>query len=86
MLRFGDFDLKITTTVFWFGPQNQAGFGLSLVPQNRRRSVGAGHTSRYSGLLHLETSRARVSHSSHKTGGDMTMGGACGIVAEVASS
>jgi hypothetical protein len=26
--RFGDFDLKITTTVFLFGPQNQVGGGL----------------------------------------------------------
>jgi hypothetical protein len=25
---------KPTTTVSWFGPQNQAGFGLSVAPQN----------------------------------------------------
>jgi hypothetical protein len=31
---FGDLVLKITATVSWFGPQNQAGFGLSVVPQN----------------------------------------------------
>jgi hypothetical protein len=33
-LRFGDLGLKITATVSWFEPQNQAGFGLSVVPQN----------------------------------------------------
>jgi hypothetical protein len=33
-LRFGDFGLKITTTVSWFGPQNQASDGLSIAPQN----------------------------------------------------
>jgi hypothetical protein len=32
--RFGDLDLKITATVSWFEPQNQAGFGLSVAPQN----------------------------------------------------
>jgi hypothetical protein len=31
---FGDLGLKITATVYWFGPQNQAGFGLSVVSQN----------------------------------------------------
>jgi hypothetical protein len=34
-LWFGDLGLKITATVSWFGPQNQAGFGLSVAPQNR---------------------------------------------------
>jgi hypothetical protein len=33
-LWFGDFGLKITATISWFGSQNQAGFGLSVVPQN----------------------------------------------------
>jgi hypothetical protein len=33
-LWFGDLSLKITATVFWFGPQNQASFGLSVAPQN----------------------------------------------------
>jgi hypothetical protein len=31
-LRFGDLGLKITATDSWFGPQNQAGFGLSVAP------------------------------------------------------
>jgi hypothetical protein len=59
-LRFGDLGLKITTTVSWFGPQNQAGFGSSVGPQNRWREVGTGYTSRSSGLLHVEASLARV--------------------------
>jgi hypothetical protein len=42
-LRFSDLGIKITATVSWFGPQNHAGFGLSVAPQNRRRKVGAGH-------------------------------------------
>jgi hypothetical protein len=33
-LRFGDLSLKITVTVFWFMPQNQVGFGLSVASQN----------------------------------------------------
>jgi hypothetical protein len=32
--RFGYLGLKIIATVSWFGPQNQAGFGLSVAPQN----------------------------------------------------
>jgi hypothetical protein len=35
--RFGDFSLKITVTVSWFGSQIQASFSLSVVPQNRWR-------------------------------------------------
>jgi hypothetical protein len=45
----------------WFGPQNQVGFGLSVALQNRRREVGAGHAVRFSGLLNVEASLARVS-------------------------
>jgi hypothetical protein len=33
--EFGDLGLKITATVSWFVPQNQASFGLSVAPQNR---------------------------------------------------
>jgi hypothetical protein len=29
---FGDLGFKITTTVSWFGPQNHAGFSLSVTP------------------------------------------------------
>jgi hypothetical protein len=36
-LRFGDLGLKITVTTSWFGSQNQAGFVLSVVSQNRWR-------------------------------------------------
>jgi hypothetical protein len=46
------------------------GYGLSVVPQNRWEDEdSAGHASRYSGLLHLKASRARVSQSGLKTGG-----------------
>jgi hypothetical protein len=30
--RFGDFGLKITVTIYWFGPQNQVGFSLLVAP------------------------------------------------------
>jgi hypothetical protein len=65
--------------------QNQVGLGLSVAPQNRRREVGAGHTSRSSGLLHVEASLARVSQSGLKIGGGTMTGGALGTIAEVAS-
>jgi hypothetical protein len=55
--------------VSWFGPQNQVGFGLSVVPQNRWREVGAGYALRSSGLLHVEASLTKVSQSGMKTGG-----------------
>jgi hypothetical protein len=60
-LRFGDFGLKIITTVSWFGPQNQVDNGLSIAPQNLRREDGAGYASRSVSLLHLKASRARIS-------------------------
>jgi hypothetical protein len=53
--------LKITTMVSWFGPQNQAGFGLSVASQNRQTEVSVGHASRSSDLLHVEASLAGVS-------------------------
>jgi hypothetical protein len=59
------------------------GFGLSVAPQNRRREVGAGHTSRSSGLLHVKVSLTRVSQSSLKTDGGVMTGGACGTITEV---
>jgi hypothetical protein len=58
---------------------------LSVVPQNRRREVGVGHTSRSSSLLGVEASLARVSQSALKTDGGATMGGARGTITEVAS-
>jgi hypothetical protein len=60
-LWFGDLGLKITVMVSYFVPQNQAGFSLSVVPENRRREVGAGHASRSSSLLSVEVSLARIS-------------------------
>jgi hypothetical protein len=72
-------------TVSWFGHQNQAGFSLSVMPQNRRREVSAGYVSRSSNLLGVEASLIRVSQSDLKTGGGAMMGGARGTIAEVAS-
>jgi hypothetical protein len=71
--------------VFWFVPQNQAGFGLSVAPQNRQREDGVGHALRSDSLLHLEASRAMVSQSGLKIGGGTTVGGARGTIAKVAS-
>jgi hypothetical protein len=76
---------KITATVSWFWHQNQACFSLSIAPQSQQREVGAGHTSRSSGLLHVKVSRARVSKSGHKTGGSATAGGARDTITEVTS-
>jgi hypothetical protein len=42
--QFGELTHKITTTDSWFGPQNQVGYGLSVVLQNQREDedgVGA---------------------------------------------
>jgi hypothetical protein len=72
-------------TVSWFLPQNQVGFGLLIAPQNRRREVDVGHVSRSSVLLHVEANLTRVFHSGLKTGGCAMMGGARGIISEVAS-
>jgi hypothetical protein len=71
--------------VSWIGPQNQAGFDLSVAPQNQRREVGVGHASRSSSLLDVEVSLARVSQSGLKTSGGATMGGAHDTIVEVAS-
>jgi hypothetical protein len=61
-LRFGDLVHKITATVSWFEPQNQVGYGSSVVPQYRQEDKdGVRHTSRSSGLLRLEASRDIVS-------------------------
>jgi hypothetical protein len=83
--RFPGLGLKITTTVSWFGPQNHAGFDLSVAPQSQRREVGAGHASRSSSVLGVEASLARVSQSGLKTGGGTTTDGARGTITEVAS-
>jgi hypothetical protein len=72
-------------TVSWYGPKKQVDFGLSIVQQNRRREIGAGYTSRSSGLLRMEASLTRVSLSGLKTDEGATTGGARGTIAEVAS-
>jgi hypothetical protein len=49
------------------------GYGLSNAPQNQWNDEDdAGHALRSSGLLHLEVSLARISHSSLKTDGGAT--------------
>jgi hypothetical protein len=82
---FGDFGLKITVTVSWFGPQNHADFSLLVAPQHRRREVGVGHILRSSSLLGMEASLARFFQSGLKTGGGTVMSGARGTITEVAS-
>jgi hypothetical protein len=58
-LWFGDLTHKITTTVSWFVPQNQVGYGLSIAPQNRWEDEdGVRHALRSSGLLRLKASWA----------------------------
>jgi hypothetical protein len=57
---------------------------LSVVPQNRRREVGAGHTFRSSGLLHVEASLASVSQFGLKIDGCATTGGAHDTIAKIA--
>jgi hypothetical protein len=71
--------------VFLFEPQNQVGFGLSVAPQNRRRGVAVGHTSRSVSLLCMEASLVRVSQYGRKTDGGAMTGGAHVIITEVAS-
>jgi hypothetical protein len=82
-LRFGELGLKITATVSWFVPQNHAGLGLSIAPQNRWREDGTGYASRSGGLLRLEASHARVSQSGLKTGGGTMVAGARVTIADV---
>jgi hypothetical protein len=47
--------------------------------------VSAGHASRFSSLLHVESSLARVYQSGLKTDGGATMGGARGTITKIAS-
>jgi hypothetical protein len=84
---------KPVATVRRFGPQNHRdGFLVWASKPSRLRFVGCatkpmggcdsvGHTSRSSGLLHVEASLARVS----KSGGCATASGARGTIVEVVS-
>jgi hypothetical protein len=58
---------------------------LSVVPQNRRREVSAGHALRSSRLLDVEASLARISQSGLKTDGGATTGDVSGTISEVVS-
>jgi hypothetical protein len=73
-------------TVSWFGPQNQAGFGLLVAPQKRRREDDVRHTSRSGGLLRRKASLTRIFQFSLKTDGGVTTVGARDIITDVASS
>jgi hypothetical protein len=84
-LQLGDLGIKITATVSWFGPQNQAGYDLLVAPQNHREGVSTGHASRSSGLLREEASQARVSQSGLKTSVGAMADGVHGTIAEVVS-
>jgi hypothetical protein len=46
--------------VYWFGPENHVGFGLSVAPKKQREEVDAGHGSRFSGLFRVVVSQVRV--------------------------
>jgi hypothetical protein len=88
---------KSSSTVWWFGPQNYRDSffvwaskpsekrfaGLHLKTDERMKTVW-GHASISDGLLDHEASQARVSQFCLKTSEGATMGGACGIIAEVA--
>jgi hypothetical protein len=76
---------KPAMMVFWFGPQNQAGYGLSVTSQNQQEGVGVGHASRSSDLLHMEASQGRVSQPGLKTGRGAIADGARGTITEVTS-
>jgi hypothetical protein len=56
---------------------------VSCVTKLTEDEDGAGHTSRSSGLLRVEASRARVSQSGLKTSGGTTADGARGTIVEV---
>jgi hypothetical protein len=71
--------------VYWFRPQNQVGFGLSVAPQNRWREVSVRDTSRSSGLLGVEANLTMVFQSGLKTGGGATTDDARGTITEVVS-
>jgi hypothetical protein len=56
-LQFDDLAHKIIVTVSWFGSLNQVGYGLSVALQNQWEDEDdTGHSSRSTGLLHLEAS------------------------------
>jgi hypothetical protein len=61
------------------------GFGLSVALQNRWREVGVELVSRFSSLLGMEASLARIFQSGLKTGGGAMTGGARGTIVEVVS-
>jgi hypothetical protein len=77
--------LKIIATVSWFETQKQTDYGMSFAPQNRQERDGAGHTLKFSGLLHVKASRDSVFQSGIKIGVGATADGARGIIVKVVS-
>jgi hypothetical protein len=73
-------------TVSWFVLKTNWAMVCRLRSKSMGGCDGMGHVSRSSGLLRVEASWTRVFQSDFKTGGDAVMGGACGIIVEVASS
>jgi hypothetical protein len=70
--------------LFWASIPSRLWF-VSCITKPTGGCDGVGHMSRSSGLLHVESSLARVSQSDFKTGGGVTAGGAHGTITEVAS-
>jgi hypothetical protein len=66
-------------------PQNQAGYCLSVAPQNRREGDGIGHASRSNSLLRVEASWDSVFQSGLKTGEGAMVGGARGTITDIVS-
>jgi hypothetical protein len=77
--------LKSPRRFFCLGLKTKCTSVCRLCHKTDGGGVGAGHVSRSSGLLYVKASLARVSQSGLKTDGDVTMGGARGTIAEVAS-
>jgi hypothetical protein len=89
-LKTGSFGLVIWASK---SPRRFLGLGLKFMWASVCRlrhkidegRVGVGHVLRSDGLLRMKVSLDRVFQSDLKTGGGMTMCGACGTIAEVAS-
>jgi hypothetical protein len=79
-----DFKIGSYNLVIWASKPSSLRFiGCITKPTGGYDSVG--HTSRSSGLLHMEASPDRVSQSAPKTDGDVTAEGARVTITEVAS-
>jgi hypothetical protein len=66
-LRFDDLGLKITATVSWFESKKNGLRFISCATNPTEDEDSVGHVSRFSGLICLKTSWARVFQSGLKT-------------------